>query len=52
MPFERSRPLGLADAMQARRAYLACVRYTDRQIGRVLDSQEEQGLADSTIVVL
>jgi len=38
--------------MQAKRGYLACGRYVDRQIGKVLDALEEQGLADSTIVVL
>ncbi len=36
----------------ARRAYLACVRYIDRQVGRVLAAVEEAGLADDTIVVL
>ncbi|MBX2850340.1 MAG: sulfatase [Phycisphaeraceae bacterium] len=52
MDFKKTRPLALKDAQAARRAYLACVRYTDRQIGKVLDALEEQGLADSTIVVL
>ncbi|MCD6395129.1 MAG: sulfatase-like hydrolase/transferase, partial [Planctomycetes bacterium] len=36
----------------AKRAYLACVRYTDRQIGKVLTALDELGLADNTIVVL
>ena len=52
MDFEKSRPLALENAQKARRAYLACVRYTDRQIGKVLDALEEQGLTDNTIVVL
>ncbi len=52
MDWEKSRPLALDDAQQARRAYLACVRYTDRQVGKVLDALEEQGLADNTVVVL
>lgn len=52
MPWKKSRPLAMEDAMQAKRAYLACVRYTDRQVGKVLDALEEQGLADNTIVVL
>jgi len=52
MPWKKSKPLALDDAMQAKRGYLACVRYVDRQIGKVLDALEAQGLADNTIVVL
>jgi len=52
VPWEKTRPLATEDAMQARRAYLACVRYTDRQVGRVLDALDELGLADNTVVVL
>lgn len=52
MPWEKVWPLPLEDAMQAKRGYLACVRYTDRQIGKVLDALEDQGLADNTVVVL
>jgi len=52
MDFEKSRPLALEDAQNARRAYLACVRYIDRQVGKVLDTLEEQGLAENTVVVL
>ncbi|MBF0196655.1 MAG: sulfatase [Planctomycetes bacterium] len=33
-------------------AYLACVSFVDAQIGKVLSSLEENGLADNTIVVL
>lgn len=51
-PFEKTRPLAPEAALRARRAYLACVRYTDRQIGKVLDALEELELADSTVVVL
>ena len=40
------------EAIEVRRAYLACVRYVDRQIGLVLDALEDAGLADSTAVVL
>lgn len=32
--------------------YYACVSYVDAQIGRLLDSLDEEGLADNTIVVL
>lgn len=40
------------EVRRARREYLACVRYMDRQVGRVLGALEDAGLADSTIVVL
>ncbi len=33
-------------------AYWACVSFLDAQIGRVLDTLEEQGMADNTVVVL
>ncbi len=50
-PFGR-RPLDADAQRQARRGYYACVRYVDRQIGRVLDALEELELADDTIVVV
>lgn len=37
---------------QARHAYYACVSFIDAQIGRVLDTLDELGIADNTIVVL
>jgi arylsulfatase A-like enzyme len=52
MPFTKAQPLAQPDQLQVRRAYLACVRYTDRQVGKVLDALDQLGLADSTIVVL
>lgn len=52
MPYDKTYPLDAADQIDARRAYLACVRYTDRQIGKVLDALDRFGLSDSTIVVL
>jgi len=51
-PFNKTRPLATDDAITARKAYLACVRYTDRQVGRVLQALQESGLADNTIVVV
>jgi arylsulfatase A-like enzyme len=51
-PFPKTRPLSDEAQRQSRRAYLACVRYADRQVGRVLDALREQGLADNTIVVV
>ena len=51
-PFIKSKPLAEAYQLQARRAYLACVRYTDRQVGKVLGALDKLGLAESTIVVL
>jgi arylsulfatase A-like enzyme len=52
MPFPKTNPLAAADQLQVRRAYLACVRFVDRQVGKVLDALAELDLADSTIVVL
>jgi len=52
VPWEKSRPLDADAALHARLAYLACVRYTDRQVGRVLDALDELGLAENTVVVL
>ena len=51
-PFLKTRPLGASKIQDLRRAYLACVRYTDRQVGKVLSALEQYGLADNTIVVL
>ncbi len=51
-PFPKTNPLAAADQLRARRAYLACVRYADRQVGKVLDALDTLGLADSTIVVV
>ncbi|MEY3897197.1 MAG: hypothetical protein RLZZ214_2718, partial [Verrucomicrobiota bacterium] len=39
-PFPKG-PLSAADQLQARRAYLACVRYTDRQVGKVLAALDQ-----------
>lgn len=51
-PFARERPLARDAAALSRRAYAACVRYTDRQVGRVLDALDASGLADNTVVVV
>ncbi len=51
-PYEKARPLPRASAQTARRAYLACVRYVDRQIGKVLAKLDELGLAEDTVVVV
>jgi arylsulfatase A-like enzyme len=51
-PFEKTRPLPEDGQRQARRAYLACVRYVDRQVGKVLRAVDELELADDTIVVV
>ena len=39
-------------AKQLIHGYYACVSYTDAQIGKVLDTLDELGLSDDTIVVL
>ena len=51
-PHEKTRPLSSEGTNQSRRAYLACVRYTDRQVGKVLDALQELGLDEDTVVVL
>ena len=52
MPFEKTRPLSPEARLTARRAYYACVRYVDRQAGRVLSELEKLGLDKNTIVVI
>ncbi|MCP5119992.1 MAG: sulfatase-like hydrolase/transferase, partial [bacterium] len=52
LPFARANPLPTEDRLTARRAYLAAVRYADRQIGKVLDALEETGLSRNTVVVV
>ena len=49
---EKTYPLANDAIRNSRRAYLACVRYVDRQIGRVLDALRELGLARNTVVVV
>ena len=49
---DKKLPLTDAEAIEARRAYLTCVRYVDRQVGVVLAALEAEGLAESTIVVV
>ena len=44
MPDEQTRLL--------RKAYYACVSYTDAQVGRVVKELETQGFADDTVIVL
>ena len=39
-------------ARELRRAYYACISYTDAQIGKVLAELETQGFADDTVIVL
>ena len=39
-------------AKELRRAYYACVSYTDAQIGRVLAELETEGFAENTVIVL
>ncbi len=52
LPFPKTNPLDRRSQIQARRAYLACIRYTDRQVGKVLRALDQLGLADSTVVIV
>ena len=51
-PYEIKKPLDPESAIMAKRAYLACVRYIDRQIGKVLRHLEKINLVKNTIVVI
>lgn len=51
-PYKKTRPLSRESARTARRAYLACVRYVDRQVGKVLHGLDKFGLKENTIVVV
>jgi arylsulfatase A-like enzyme len=52
MPWEKTCPLSAAATVDARRAYLASIRYVDRQIGKVLGALKASGQDKNTIVVL
>lgn len=52
MEFKKTRPLAEPARLKTRRAYLACVRYVDRQVGKVLRELDELGLSENTIVVV
>ena len=49
-PFHK--PMSQEALTKSRRAYLACVRYVDRQIGKVLKKLKELDLEKNTIVVV
>jgi arylsulfatase A-like enzyme len=51
-PFEKKNPLSKEATIKARRAYLACSRYVDRQVNKVLVTLKELGLDKNTIVVI
>ncbi|MCH2208769.1 MAG: sulfatase [Lentisphaerales bacterium] len=50
--FEKTKPLKQGPLTQSRRAYLACIRYVDRQVGIVLKKLKELDLEKNTIVVV
>ncbi len=52
MNHEKTRPLSSHAQVETRRAYLACVRYVDRQVGKVLSALNQLGLSENTIVVV
>ena len=49
---EKTRPLSDDAIRNSKRAYLACVRYVDRQIGRVLTTLQKNDMMRDTIVVI
>ncbi len=44
--------LDVGTLLSATQAYYACVSFIDAQVGRLLESLDEMGIADNTIVVL
>jgi len=52
LPFPATHPLSEEAQRQSRRAYLACVRFADRQVGKVLDALRALNLEQNTIVVV
>ena len=51
-PFLKKKLLSPEALTKSRRAYLACVRYVDRQIGKVLKKLKELDLEKNTIVIV
>ncbi len=51
-PFQKTHPLSPEAQRAARRAYYACVRYVDRQVGRVLAELKSLGLEKNTVVIV
>ena len=49
---EKTYPLADQAIIRSRRAYLACVRYVDRQVGRVLSRLRKLDLDQNTVVVV
>lgn len=51
-PHEKTNPLSDKAIRASKRAYAACVRYVDRQVGKVLRSLDELGMSEETVVVV
>lgn len=49
---EKTHPLSEDAIRNSRRAYLACVRYVDRQIGRLVTALEDLELTKNTVIVV
>jgi iduronate 2-sulfatase len=45
-------PIPADFAKTLRHGYNACISYVDAQVGRLLDALDQEGLADSTVIVL
>jgi iduronate 2-sulfatase len=50
--FTKGAPVNKSVAQHARRAYYACTSFADHNVGRVLDTLDELGYTESTIVML
>ena len=51
-PYKKTNPLSPEAHRMAKRAYYACVRYVDREVGKVMTELDRLGLADNTVVVV
>lgn len=52
MPFPKTRPLSDEAILQCKKAYYACVRYVDRQVGKVIQAVKELKLEEDTLIVI
>jgi arylsulfatase A-like enzyme len=50
--YKESNPLSKEHALKSKRAYLACIRYVDRQVGKVLKAVDDFKLNKNTIVII
>ncbi|TDO03440.1 sulfatase [Sunxiuqinia elliptica] len=50
--YEVKNPVSDAEALTLRHGYYACISYVDAMIGQLIESIEQQGMLDNTIIVI